>query len=646
MKNSTFAKRLFLFVFLAALVCTLFSFPAAAADDTPVIALTYVPAFGCKDSFEGVVFTEDGGSFDPSDYRISLYVQLTAWNTYFPKPTYNEPYADIGEDGSFSVRYATGGSETADAVIHVMLIPASHTPTSDFAATRAKAFDYLTVIRTPDGQVTVSPDRELPALPAQERKSAGIAADGRRMAVNVGFYTDGSAPGSPLTEELIVKQLAAVSGFADTVRIYGSAGELEKAYPIAYDMGFSVIGTAWLSGDDAADKAELDALISHCSSGLARIACVGSETLLRGDLTVQELIDDIRYVRERLTDDSIPVTTAESIGFLLEEPSLRAACDILMPNCYPYWSGVSIDGAAEDFARSISSLQAKAGGKEIVVSETGWPTAGQSVGQADAGESEASRYFEEIRAWSIASGIPVLWFDAADEPWKASEEGAGGAHWGFLTKDFRLKDGYAETEFFRSVYGTEGFSNFVKVNSYVSGQFSDVPGAAWFHDSVVSAYEHGLMIGTSSDSFAPNAQISVAEVITLACRIHDLFYGLPTVHPSQSVWYDGYAEHAVSEGIIRRSQFDDVTRPATRTEVALILASALPETAFSPIKTDVSIPDVSSGADYYETVLMLYRAGILVGSTGGYFEPERQITRAEIAAIAARITDRDLRIGD
>ena len=646
MKNSTFAKRLFLFVLSAALVCTLFSFPAAAADDTPVIALTYVPAYGSTDSFEGVVFMEDGGSFDPSDYRISLYLQLSEGGDYWVKPTYSMPYADLNEDGSFSIRYATGGYDVLAAVIHIMLIPASHTPSSVFFGTRQAALDYVTVRRNENGQIAVSPNREPPALPAEERKSAGIAADGRRMAVNVGFYTDGSAPGSPLSEERIVKQLAAVSDFADTVRIYGSAGELEKAYPIARDMGFSVIGTAWLSGNDAADRAELDALISHCNSGLARIACVGSETLLRGDLTVQELIDDIRYVRERLTDDSIPVTTAESIGFLLEEPSLRAACDILMPNCYPYWSGVSIDGAAEDFARSIASLQAKAGGKKIVVSETGWPTAGQSVGQADAGESEASRYFEEIRAWSIASGIPVLWFDAADEPWKASEEGASGAHWGFLTKDFQLKDGYAETEFFRSVYGTEGFSNFVKVNSYVSGQFSDVPGAAWFHDSVVSAYEHGLMIGTSSDSFAPNAQISVAEIITLACRIHDLFYGLPAVHPSQSAWYDGYAEHAVSEGIIRRSQFDNVTRPATRTEVALILASALPGTAFSPIKTDVSIPDVSSGADYYETVLMLYRAGILVGSTGGYFEPERQITRAEIAAIAARITDCDLRIGD
>ena len=465
MKNSAFAKRLFLFVFLAALVCMILSFPAAAdafpaaaddfpaaaADGTPVIALICVPAYGSTDSFEGFVFTEDGGSFAPSDYRISLYLQVSEGGGYWVKPTYDKPYADIGEDGSFSIRYATGGSDQTAAIIHIMLIPASYTPTADFAVTRAKAFDYVKIIRTADGQVTVSPDRELPALPAEKRKSAGLSADGRLLAVNVGFYTDGSAPGSPLSEKLIVNQLAAVSGFADTVRIYGSAEELEKAYPIARDMGFSVIGTAWLSGDDAADKAELDALIAHCNSGLVRAACVGSETLLRGDLTVSELISDIRYVRERLTDASIPVTTAESIGFLLEEPSLRAACDILMPNCYPYWSGVSIDGAAEDFARSIASLQAKAGGKEIVVSETGWPTAGQSVGQAAAGETEASRYFEEIRAWSLASGVPVLWFDAADEPWKASEEGASGAHWGFLTKDFQLKDGYAGTEFFRSL---------------------------------------------------------------------------------------------------------------------------------------------------------------------------------------------------
>lgn len=637
-------KRIISLALCTVLLCALLPMGAAAANTDPVIAMTYTPVYGDSDGFEGQIFTENGDSFDPSAYRISLYLQLSAGGDYWVKPTYDMPYANISEDGSFFIRYATGGSDQNATVIHIMLIPASYTPGSSFASTRAAALDYVKITRTASGQVTVSPDRSLPDAPEAHPKRTGFHASGRKLAVNVGFYTDGSTPGSKLSEELIVRQLAAVSDFADTVRLFGSAGELEKAYSIAYDMGFSVIGTAWLNGNEANDKAELDALISHCNKGLVRLACVGSETLLRGDLTEQQLISKIQYVKDRLQDESIPVTTAESVDVLLERPALRKTCDILMPNCYPYWAGTSIDKASGSLAQTVATLQAKAGGKEILLSETGWPTSGQSVGKAAAGEAEASRYFEEIRAWSVASGIPVVWFDAADEPWKAADEGESGAHWGFMTSDLRLKDNYADTDFFQSVYGIGGLANFNEKNRYVPSQFCDVSEAAWYRDNVASIYTDGLMLGISDSAFAPEKQISVAEAITLACRIHDTFYGLSDSHPGRSIWYDGYVAYAISEGVIRRTQFSDYNRPASRQEVAVILASALPDTVFTPVKDAVLIPDISPEASYYSMVSMLYRAGILTGVSGGGFEPERTITRAEVAAIATRMVKPSLRI--
>ena len=53
---------------------------------------------------------------------------------------------------------------------------------------------------------------------------------------------------------------------------------------------------------------------------------------------------------------------------------------------------------------------------------------------------------------------------------------------------------------------------------------------------------------------------------------------------------------------------------------------------------------VSADADGYDAVAMLYRAGVLTGSAGGRFEPERTITRAEVAAIATRMVDSALRV--
>ena len=43
----------------------------------------------------------------------------------------------------------------------------------------------------------------------------------------------------------------------------------------------------------------------------------------------------------------------------------------------------------------------------------------------------------------------MLWFAAADEPWKAVAENEAGAHWGLMTSECIVKRCFAELEFFR-----------------------------------------------------------------------------------------------------------------------------------------------------------------------------------------------------
>ena len=236
-----------------------------------------------------------------------------------------------------------------------------------------------------------------------------------------------------VADDAFRQQLTAVSAFSNTVRFYGSAGELYKAYKIAHEMGFTVVGTAYLSGVAADDKAEMNALIEHCNNGYVKVACVGNETLLKtsggsSSLTASQLIADIQYVRGKLKDSSIPVTTSDTVEDLLSNPSVIDACNLIMPNCHPYWGGAAVDSAAEVFISKIDQLKAVSGGKQILVSETGWPTAGQTVGGAVPNEGNAAKYFDEIRKWSLSTGTQVLFFDAADEPWKAEggEEGSAG----------------------------------------------------------------------------------------------------------------------------------------------------------------------------------------------------------------------------
>lgn len=53
-----------------------------------------------------------------------------------------------------------------------------------------------------------------------------------------------------------------------------------------------------------------------------------------------------------------------------------------------------------------------------------------------------------------------------------------------------------------------------------AGAFSDVPADAWYAHSVSLCQETGLLKGTGVESFSPNASVTVAEVMTVAARLH------------------------------------------------------------------------------------------------------------------------------
>ena len=65
-------------------------------------------------------------------------------------------------------------------------------------------------------------------------------------------------------------------------------------------------------------------------------------------------------------------------------------------------------------------------------------------------------------------------------------------------------------------------ADFNKINSY-NGEFSDVKNDAWYAEYVSSAYELGFMKGSSQTTFEPEGNMTVAEAVTIASRIHNNF---------------------------------------------------------------------------------------------------------------------------
>lgn len=189
--------------------------------------------------------------------------------------------------------------------------------------------------------------------------------------------------------------------------------------------------------------------------------------------------------------------------------------------------------------------------------------------------------------------------------------------------------------------------NFSKKDSYTAGQFSDVSADDWFSENVAAVFEYGLMKGTDSTKFSPSSKVTLAEVITVASRLHSLYYSGEDEFVQGSPWYEVYAEYAEINGICDPYDFGSLTKSASRAQVADILVSALPADELEVINTISTdqIPDVKSSDNYAYAIYTLYKAGVVGGrDIYGTFDPDACITRAEMAAISTRLVDKDLRM--
>lgn len=256
------------------------------------------------------------------------------------------------------------------------------------------------------------------------------------------FVKDGQNPalGSIVSEAQVCELLIHIAAYVEWVRTYGCSGGLEYVGEIAHALGLKVAYGAWISTDLVANQEQIDKLIELCNAGDVDIAIIGSEVLLRGDLTAAELIAYINQVKAAIPAN-IPVTTDDVYSLWLTHPELIQACDLILMNVYSYWEGVKLENAMESLHETYCQVWAVAGGKEIIVGETGWPSCGDTIGEAIPSPINAAYYFQNFVSWAEENEVDYFYFEAFDEPWKATAAHPQEACWGIWDKDGNMKAG-------------------------------------------------------------------------------------------------------------------------------------------------------------------------------------------------------------
>lgn len=252
-------------------------------------------------------------------------------------------------------------------------------------------------------------------------------------------YTAGQRAGDVVSEAQVRRRLARIAPHTRWVRSFACTEGHEHIPRLAREQGLKTMVGAWLSTDRARNEREIEALIGLARQGLVDTAVVGNEVLLRGELTEAELLACVARVKAAVPE-GVAVGCVDAYFHFLERPALVAACDVLLPNCYPFWEGAHIDVAAQYLRRMHALVKAVAGeDKPVVIAETGWPWKGQAVADAVPSAEHAMRYFVDVQQWGRGEGVKLFYFSSFDEPWKLGAEGEVGTQWGLWDADERPK---------------------------------------------------------------------------------------------------------------------------------------------------------------------------------------------------------------
>ena len=286
----------------------------------------------------------------------------------------------------------------------------------------------------PDAPASRLAGLALPELAAQFAQARALGLHGLCFSP----YAKGQRTGDLLSEAQIRRRIGIVAPHTQWVRSFSCTEGHDMIPALARAQGLKTMVGAWIGPDRERNEREIAALLALAAQGVVDIAAVGNEVLLRNDLPQEELLGYIRRVKAALPAH-VAVGCVDADTQFLDRPALVAACDVLLPNCYPFWEGAAI-GQASPWLRHMHALvQAVAAGKPVIIAETGWPGQGQTLSAAVPSPENAMRYFIETQDWARRDGVALFYFSSFDEPWKLGQEGEVGAQWGLWDKDEQPK---------------------------------------------------------------------------------------------------------------------------------------------------------------------------------------------------------------
>lgn len=246
-------------------------------------------------------------------------------------------------------------------------------------------------------------------------------------------------PATMVPPEQLAQDLKQLAQISKCVRTYSVENGLDKVPEVAARIGgLKVIQGIWLGSNRVKNLQQIARVIELTKQfpDVITAVIVGNEVLLRGEMNAADLAAHIRSVKSQV---KVPVTYADVWEYWLRNREVYDAVDFVTIHILPYWEDLPIP--ARYAANHVDAIRKRVAvafpDKEILIGETGWPSAGRMRDGALPSRANQARVVSEILDLAKRENFRVNLIEAYDQPWKRALEGTVGGYWGLIDATHR-----------------------------------------------------------------------------------------------------------------------------------------------------------------------------------------------------------------
>ncbi|KAG5419087.1 MP65 [Candida metapsilosis] len=247
-------------------------------------------------------------------------------------------------------------------------------------------------------------------------------------------YTPYADDGNCKTSSQIASDVAELSGF-DVIRLYGvdcdqvaqvlqAKTSSQKIFAGIYDVSAISDGVQTIA----------DAVKAHGSWSDIDTVSVGNELVNSGEATTSQIKSYVNQAKSALKSAGYTgsVVSVDTFIAVINNPELCDYSDYIAVNAHCFFDGYyTADQAGEWVLSQIQRVSSACGNnKNVLITETGWPSKGDSNNKAVPSKENQEAAIQSIKD---TCGSASILFTAFNDLWKADGSYNAEKYWGFLS---------------------------------------------------------------------------------------------------------------------------------------------------------------------------------------------------------------------